>query len=221
MKFIIGLLLNTVIWAQVLVLGIPDVAKDSNELVIAQERVKTVFSNLGYTVKFNFYPTLRANEYANDGNIDGVFPKVGTDLFDYKNLFLINESLSKKAITYSIYSLKDTSDVDTWKDLENKRIAIIFGNKLSKTLIEKNVKSYEIYEGKSLFAIYEFLEKGRVDFVLLIDSYGDELLNNYKDKDIKKSKNPIFTSGAYLVLNKKFLKLKDRIEFELKNVKLK
>lgn len=221
MRYLFGyILLVALIFSKEFTLGIPDIAKDSEELIIAQERIKSTFANLGHKVNFVYLPTIRASENANNGSIDGVFPKIGTDISDFKNLFLVEEPISKNSISYSIYYLKGVFEPNNWKNLENKKIAIFFGNNLSKTLIEKNLKNYEILEGKSLFAMYNFLETGRADYVLLIDTYGDELLSNYKNKNIKKSQNPIYNSSAYLIMNKNYYNLKEDLEKELKKVKV-
>ena len=220
MKFLcIVLLLSNLVMGQVITLGIPDIAKESEELYLAQQRIKNSFAELGYDTKFVFLPTLRAIDSANKGEIDGIFPKIGKDILAYENLFVVEEPISKYSITYSIYYRGVEGGTDNWKTLENKKIGVLFGNTLSRALIEKNVKNFEIQEGKSIFAMKNLIETERVDYVLLVDTYEEEFMKMFEKKDIKKSLHPIYSTSAYLVMNKKFIGIKKKLEDEMKKIK--
>ena len=220
MKFLfIVLLWSNLVIGQVIQLGIPDIAKESEELYIAQQRIKDSFAKLGYETKFVFLPTLRAHDSANKGDVDGFFPKIGKDISAYENLFLVEEPISKYSIAYSVYYIGSESGIDNWKSLDNKKIGILFGNNLSRILIEKNVKNFEILEGKSLFAMKNFMESGRVDYVLLVDTYEGEFMKMFEKKGIKKSEHPIYNTSAYLIMNKKYIGIKKKLEEEIKKSK--
>ena len=185
-----------------------------------EEKLVTVvsdsFKSIGYNVIFTTLPNLRGLEEANNGNIDGEFPRAKIVADKYKNLFYLKVPLfTEKFFAYSL-----NEKYNTWKEIEGKKVGIHFGTKILSIVISKNTKKIETYELKDRKALYQMLKSGRVDLLFIQESLGDKIIEENNQSFIVKSDAPLYEDSFYLLLNKKYIKLQTLLEKELvKNLK--
>ena len=176
------------------------------------------FRNLGYEVEYVFYPKVRSRENVESGFADGDFPRIKERATEFKNIFVVEEPL--EVLDYELYYLGYSKNIE-WKDLENKNIGIVFGSSFASQTLDKYLKNKKIEELKDMFSLVSMLKSGRVDYLFLSELYGDELLLQFPKEGIVKSKNVMAKSDFFLLMNKKNLSLKEKLEKEIKKEKVK
>lgn len=182
-----------------------------------EKNLSLSFSNIGYKINFTNLPNLRGLEEANNGNIDGEFPRGKFIIDSYKSLFYIDVTLFSE--NFFAYSLD--KKYNTWKDIEGKKIGIHFGSKISEINLSQNTKKTQVFYLKDRKALYQMLESKRIELLFLSEKLGDKIIEENNASFILKGEKPLYEDNFYLLLNKKHLNLKPLIEKELvKNSKL-
>lgn len=213
-KIILFMLLALTLFSQEkFKVGIASTATELKEVIDFQNAFNLTMKTLGYDVEYISLPNLRSLNDVNNGNLDGDLPRTKAVLLNNENIFLVDVSLSKQK--FYVYS-KDKKSYTNYKSLENKKIGLTFGSTISKQLIQKNVKKFEINELKEVESMKNMLISGRDDLLFLPEAIGSALLEKYPKANIKKSDEIFETIDFYLVLNEKHLNIKKRIEDELK-----
>ena len=191
--------------------GIASTAVGLEEVISFQNVLSTSMKNLGYDVEYITLPTLRSLNDVNNGDLDGDLPRTKVILQNNKNIFFLEVSISNQ--NFYVYSKNNYAN---YKSLENKKIGIAFGSTISKQLIKKNVKTFIMDELKDVESMKNMLNSGRNDLLFLPEAIGSVLLEKYPLENIKRSDKRFETVDFYLVLHKKHLNLKSKIEAELR-----
>lgn len=218
-KFILILLVKFMLFANpIITISIADNHRGSDGIIIEQELVRNSLKNLGYEVEYEFYPKVRSLENVENGLADGDFPRIKERVLEFKNIFVVEEPL--EVLDYSVYYI-GASRVVEWDDLENKDIGVVFGSSFATQSLDKNLKNKTVEELKDLPSLLKMLKSGRVNYLFLSELYGDELIKLFSKEGIVKSKNVLTQSNFYLLMNKKNIKMKEKLEKEIKKEKIK
>lgn len=215
-KFIIFILIVISLSSkEILTIGIYEMTRDIPEMVKFRGELTESLLNLGYDVNYVYLPSLRSIEEANSGEIDGDMPRVDEIIKLYKNVFQVDVVIDRtKLYAYTL----NTEKILSFKDFENKKIGIILGTPMFENILIKNVKKYNVEKLKDIYALRNMLKIGRVDLLFLPETVGEQLINTYPKDKYKKSSKPISEIVYYLDLNKKYLKLKEPLEKEMKKI---
>jgi len=215
-KFIIFILIVISLSSkEILTIGIYEMTRDIPEMVKFRGELTESLLNLGYDVNYVYLPSLRSIEEANSGEIDGDMPRADEIIKLYKNVFQVDVVIDRtKLYAYTL----NTEKILSFKDFENKKIGIILGTPMFENILIKNVKKYNVEKLKDIYALRNMLKIGRVDLLFLPETVGEQLINAYPKDKYKKSNKPISEIVYYLDLNKKYLKLKEPLEKEMKKI---
>lgn len=182
-------------------------------MIPVRQLILKSFSKLNYNVEFLSFPNKRSLELTNSGEVDGEFPRTIEVLSDYKNIFSIEVPVKyEKFYAYCLGEKK----YNNWADLDNKKIGITFGSYVSENSLIKNVKNAKVEKLKDRQALFNMLLSGRVDILYLPESVGDKILKDNLKHKLFKSKKPLFTEELFLVMNKKYIKIKPELEKQMK-----
>ena len=213
-KYIIFILMVMSLFSrETLKIGVYEMTRDIPEMVEFRAALTQSLKNLGYDVDYIYLPSLRSIEDTDKGILDGDMPRVKEVIKSYKNIFQIDIEIDRtKLYAYNLNGEK----ILNFKDFENKKIGIILGTPIFDSILMKNVKKYSVEKLKDVDALGNMLKAERVDLLFLPESVGDQLLNKYPKANIRKNEKPISEVIYYLDLNKKYLKLKEPLELEMK-----
>lgn len=199
-------------------IGIPEFLKDNTKIKNTELLISSAFSNMDYEVKFYYLPSVRVIKNLETGLIDGAFPSNKLRAEQLKNVFFIDEPVFEEK--FFIYSNFGDTVYDI-ENLENKIIGVNLGVITGRDFLIKKIKKVNFYELKDINSLGNMLISRRVDYLLLPELQGQELLKKFPKANIKKSTLELNSEMFYLLMDKKFLNLKQEIKNNIVKEKLK
>jgi ABC-type amino acid transport substrate-binding protein len=193
---------------------------DSYLSTVSVSILREAFKSKGIDFFAIHNPSLRSLRLSNSGIVDGELHRVSNfhniTKNKFKNLIKIESKLL--SVKMAAFSLSDTQ-INSWKDLENKKVAYYRGRmNLNKLLAANNLQN-NITKVNSDMQAFGMLLLSRVDFVITDRAQGNHLISsNHKFSKIQMS-GILNEEKIYAYIHKKHKKLAPAIADSIESLK--
>lgn len=179
---------------------------------ISEAVLKVAYSNLGIEFETLWLPPKRALLMSSTGKSDGEISRLSTVAKNYPQL--IQVKIPVNYIEGMAFSKNKYLDIKSWESLRPYKIGVNRGVLFS----EKGTKGMDVEFVNSFSALFQMLNKNRVDVIVSPRTIG--LVQIYKQnlKGIIINEPPLIEFKLYHYLNKRHSKLAMRLESVLKKM---
>ncbi len=187
-------------------------SKSSIYAKLSEEIVKEAYTKLGLDVNFKYTAAERSLVLANSGKVDGELFRAGIVEDLYPNLYKINEPLYYVDIV--AFSINKDVTINRWSDLEEYKIAIERGIKIS----EINTHDMFVIKADTLDKAFELLKFKRVDIVICGYLRGVNIATNLSLLEQVKHSVPLSQTPVYHFVHIKNEALIHKLELAIKEI---
>jgi polar amino acid transport system substrate-binding protein len=159
--------------------------------------VKEACRRIGLTASIVQLPAERGLVNANEGIDDGLISRIAGMEGQYPNLVMVPENVSE--FVFTVFTKDSNLQVSDWRDLEPHDVGIITGWKLPES---KLARCRTLIEVKDPDALFDMLEQGRVEAVVLDRLLGRAVLERRGLKEVLALDPPLTIQAMYIYLNK-------------------
>jgi polar amino acid transport system substrate-binding protein len=176
---------------------------------------KTMFQRLGIDINITLIPAERALINVDQGIDDGLVQRVGGLQKQYPHTFHLEEKTMD--LEFSAFTRRNNPTITQWQEFTPYSVALITGWKIYEKNLEGHPNLIKVKEPRQLF---ELLQNGRVDYVLLTKWNGLGIMNDMGMRDdFIVVEPPLAIEAMYLYLNEKHLELAPRLNQALRDIK--
>lgn len=171
--------------------------KNSINTLISQKVVTEAYRRIGIEVIVKEYPGVRSLKYSNQGKTDGELFRINGMGEAYPNLLMVPVPVNRQ--DGMVFTKQTEFAVTGWDSLKPYKVGVRRGIKFS----DKGTKGMNpqiVNTNKSLF---EILDRGRVDIIVITRVNGLEMLRQLKIPGIVPLEPPIESYPLYHYLHKK------------------
>lgn len=171
--------------------------KGSINTLISADVMTEAYRRIGVEIAVEEYPAKRALFFANEGKVDGELFRIADMEIEYPNLIRVPVVINH--LDAMVYTKSANFTLNGWASLKPYKIGIRRGVKFS----ERGTRGMDTVAVNSNKALFEILDAGKVDIIVISRTNGLAISNKFKKTDIKLLEAPIESYPMYHYLHSK------------------
>jgi polar amino acid transport system substrate-binding protein len=176
---------------------------------------KEMFKRIDLSVNISLIPAERALINVDQGVDDGLVQRVGGLHKQYPRTFHLEEKTMD--LDFSAFTRRGNPAITDWQDFAPYSVGLITGWKIYEKNLENHPNLIKVKEPRQLF---ELLQNGRVDYVLLTKWNGLGIMREMgMSADFMLVEPPLAVEAMYLYLNEKHANLAEPLTKALREIK--
>jgi len=183
-------------------IGISSIPDENSKVPELEAILREAYRRAGFTARFVYLPRLRDLEYANNGNIAASSVRARDAIEDYPNLMCLPTPILVGKVV--AFTLNPRITITDREDLRGRPVGVVRGELVADKLAQATGAKVEMVGAYE--SLFEMLQRGRVDAVLLNARLGALLLRQYGIEGWSMSP-PLQRSYYYHVINKMYAPL--------------
>ncbi len=181
---------------------------------IGSSILETAYKKIGISVDTVEMPAKRSLVMVNAGDFDGEVQRIGNIDRHYPNLIVVPEPLLY--LESSVFIKNSEIRIKGWEDLSPYTIGIPRGI----MYLEHHTKGLNRIFVKSQDQLFDLLNTGRIDVVIISTNYGLSFLNKHKGMKIRMLVPPILKIPLYHYLHRKHRNLIPKIAESIRQMRI-
>jgi len=171
--------------------------ENSDNTLISGEVITEAYRRIGIEMEIKEYPGTRALHFSNQGKTDGELFRISGINVNHPNLLMVSVPINR--LEGVVYAKKTEFQINGWDSLRPYKIGIRRGIKFTQSGSEgMNVQTVPSDE-----SLFEILDQGRVDVIVLARLNGLRAMQKMKLTDTRALEPPVESYPLYHYLHKK------------------